>query len=109
MPVLVEGIRKDFPEVATLELGHEGDREGLKRNQRCQSVGKCSIFQKNVNDYVTAELGHLKAGEEVGKTAQRSDLASEITSFVHETRKLLIPERIEDFPDSPFSILWAKK
>lgn len=32
-------------------------------------MGKCSIFQKNVNDYVTAELGHLKAGEEVGKTA----------------------------------------
>lgn len=34
MPALVEGIRKDFPEVATLELDHEGDREGLKKYQR---------------------------------------------------------------------------
>lgn len=30
MSTLTEGIRKHFPDVATLELDLEGDKEGLK-------------------------------------------------------------------------------
>lgn len=73
MPALIEGIRKDFPEVVTLELDLEGDGEGLK-------VLECgrmwSLLWGNVNNCeVRPFQGRQRPHEEVGKITLRSNLA----------------------------------
>lgn len=67
---------------------------------------------------MTVECGHLRADrsqvkrleeEPRGLLLQTWHLATEIPSLVHDTRKLLIPERREGFPNSLFSISQPSK
>lgn len=84
MFVVIEGIRKDFLEVVTLELDLQGGREGLKV---LECVRKWYLWG-SANSCVTRELGHLRAGK---SQVKRLEGELEVSSYKPDILPLTAP------------------
>jgi hypothetical protein len=57
MPALLEGMRRDFPEVVSVDLDLEGGRERLEGNK----YDRACRLQRNASNCLTTELTALRA------------------------------------------------